>query len=472
MKNNSSFYCRLSHAVIIVMMLTSCSSLKIEKPIESYIPEVVRPQPSVIGFTIEAKLSDIQKELNREFTGLIYEDNSLDDNGGDNLMVKAWKQGDITLTMKDNVIGYRVPLKIWIKAGFKVDKFGVSISDYRELNGALALKFKTALTLNNDWTLSTKTEADGYEWLIDPVVKVGGLNIPVKFVADLILQGNLKTMGKTIDESVKSYLDIKPYAQQAWKLLNEPVSLNEEYKLWLKIQPDGFFASPITATSGVIRLRSGVKSVIETYVGRKPEIQAPGSLPKLQISNNISDQVTVNASADIPFNEINNQASKYLKGQTFTQGKRSVKVENIDIYGSDGKLIAATTLSGSFKGTIYFKGIPAFNPQDSTLIIKDFDFDLSTKNVLLKSAAWIYQGGFRNMIARQMVWPFAAELKMMHKELNQSLRSYRLADGVTLNGQVSQLTVGDILITPEGVKPFISAEGKLKVVFSGFGTGK
>jgi hypothetical protein len=201
-------------------------------------------------------------------------------------------------------------------------------------------------------------------------------------------------------------------------------------------------------------------------------MQAPGSLPKLQISNNISDQVTVNASADIPFNEINNQASKYLKGQTFTQGKRSVKVENIDIYGSDGKLIAATTLSGSFKGTIYFKGIPAFNPQDSTLIIKDFDFDLSTKNVLLKSAAWIYQGGFRNMIARQMVWPFAAELKMMHKELNQSLRSYRLADGVTLNGQVSQLTVGDILITPEGVKPFISAEGKLKVVFSGFGTGK
>lgn len=472
MIKNSSLFCRLSLVVSVVMMLTSCRTLKIEKPVESYKPEVVRPQPSVIGFTTEAKLSDIQKELNREFTGLIYEDNSLDDNGGDNLMVKAWKQGDITLTMKDNVIGYRVPLKIWIKAGFKVDKFGVTLSDYRELNGALALKFKTALTLNSDWTLSTKTEADGYEWLMDPVVKVGGLSIPVKFVADLILQGNLKTMGKTIDESVKSYLDLKPYALQTWKSLNEPVSLNEEYKLWLKIQPEGFFASPITSPNGVIRLRSGVKSVIETYVGQKPDIPAPGPLPKLQISNDINDLVIVNASIDIPFSEINSQASKYLKGQTFTQGKRTVKVENIDIYGSDGKLVAATTLSGSFKGTIYFKGIPAFNPLDSTLIIKEFDFDISTKNMLVKSAAWIYQGGFRNMIARQMIWPFAADIKMMHKELNQSLRYYNLADGVTLNGQVSRLSVGDILITPEGVKPFLSAEGKLKVVFSGFGTGK
>jgi hypothetical protein len=32
--------------------------------------------------------------------------------------------------------------------------------------------------------------------------------------------------------------------------------------------------------------------------------------------------------------------------------------------------------------------------------------------------------------------------------------------------------VGDILITPEGVKPFISAGGKLRIVFSGFGAGK
>lgn len=453
-------------AAMLLLGISSCSTVKVEKPTESYLPDVIRTSPSVIGFTTEARISDIQREVNKQFTGLVYEDNSLEDNGGDNLMVKAWKQGEISLNMTNNILSYRVPLKIWIKAGFKVDKFGISLSDYRELNGALALKFRTAVTLNPDWNLTTKTESDGYEWLTDPVVKVGGLNIPVKFVADLILQSNLKSMGNTIDESVKDYFDLKTTALEAWRTLNQPVCLNEEYNVWLKIQPEGFYASPVTASGGMIRHRSGVKSVIESYIGQKPAVLPSAPLPKLQISNDIDDKVIINTSVDIPFNEINTQVKKYLAGQTFTEGRRSVRVEDIEIYGSDGKLVAATTLSGSFRGTIYFKGVPAFRAQDSTLVLNDFDFDLSTRNVLIKSAAWIYQGGFRNMVAKQMVWPLAKDLKALQTELNNNLRSYRIAEGVTLSGQVNRLAIGRILITPEGVKPFLGAEGRIKLMFS------
>jgi hypothetical protein len=374
--------------------------------------------------------------------------------------------------MKDNVIIYKVPLKLWIKAGFKTKQLGITLSDYREVNGALALMFRTSVSLNPDWTVSTKTESSGYEWITEPVVRIAGFDVPVKFVADLILKSNLKTMSETIDESIKDYLSLKPYALEAWKSLNQPISLSDEYKLWLKIKPSEFYASPITSNNGIIRHQSGVKSVIETVMGQKPLVSAPGPLPGLIISSDIKDNVIINASMDVPFGEINTQAAKYLAGQTFTQGKRTVKVEELTIYGSEGKLVAETRLTGSLDGTIYFSGIPAFNAQDSTLYLKDFDFDISTKNFLVKSAAWIYQGGFRNMIAKQMVWPLAGDIRMIHQELNNSLKAYRLADGVTLNGQVDGISVGDILITPEGVKPFISVEGKLKVVFSGFGAGK
>lgn len=450
----------------ILFAAVSCATVKVEKPAETYLPEIVRPETSVIGFTAEARLSDIQKELNRQFTGLVYEDNSLDNNGGDNLMVKAWKQGDIALTMKDNVIIYRVPLRLWIKAGFKTTQLGITLSDYREVSGALALMFRTSLTLNPDWTLSTKTETTGYEWITEPVVKIAGINVPVKFVADLILQKNLKTISSSIDESVKEYLDLKPHALQAWKSLNQPISLNDEYKVWLSIETSGFFSSPITASNGIIRIQSGVKSVIETSIGQKPAAKAPGPLPSLQISNTVQDGIVVNASLDIPFEEINVQASRYLVGMDFSQGKRKIKVEEVKIYGSKGKLVAETRLSGSFKGTIYFSGIPAFNAKDSTLFLKDFDYDISTRNLLVKSAAWLYQGGFRNMMAKEMVWPMASDIKMMYGEINNTLKSYPLADGVTLKGQVSRLSMNDILITPSGVKPFISGEGRIDVKFS------
>lgn len=450
----------------ILFAAVSCATVKVEKPAETYLPEIVRPETSVIGFTAEARLIDIQKELNRQFTGLVYDDNSLDNNGGDNLMVKAWKQGDIALTMKDNVIIYRVPLRLWIKAGFKTTQLGITLSDYREVSGALALMFRTSMTLNPDWTLSTKTETTGYEWITEPVVKIAGINVPVKFVADLILQKNLKTMSSSIDESVKEYLDLKPHALQAWKSLNQPISLNDEYKVWLSIETSEFFSSPITATNGIIRVQSGVKSVIETSIGNKPPVKAPGPLPALQISNTVQDGIVVNASLDIPFEEINGQASTYLVGRNFSQGNRTVKVEEVKIYGSKGKLVAETRLSGSFKGIIYFSGIPAFNVNDSTLFLKDFDYDISTRNLLVKSAAWLYQGGFRNMMAKEMVWPMASEIKMMYGEINNTLKSYPLADGVILKGQVSRLSMNDILITPSGVKPFINGEGRIDVKFS------
>lgn len=452
-----------------LLLTASCATVKIDKPVESYLQEAVSPQPSVIGFSADARLADIQAELNRSFSGLVYEDNSLDDNGGDNLMVKAWKQGDIQLTMRGNTIIYRVPLRLWIKAGFKTNKLGFTLSDYREASGALALMFRTAVSLNPDWTLSTQTETTGYEWLTEPVVKVAGINVPVKFVADLILQKNLRTLSSTIDESVKEFLNLKPYALEAWKSLNQPLLLNEEFRVWLSMKTTGFYASPIMAKDGVIKIHTGLRTVIETRVGVKPAAGPPGPLPNLKVGEEAGDRVVINASVDIPFAEINSHAAQYLGGQTFTQGKRSVKVESVNIYGSNGKMVAEARLSGSFRGTVYFKGVPAFNPMDSTLILRDFDFDLSTRNVLVKSAAWLYQGGFRNMIARQMVWPLAPEIRTIFGEANRQLRNFRLADGVFLRGQLERFSVDDILLTPDGIRPYLSAEGKINIHFSSFG---
>lgn len=454
--------------IFLMWLLTSCAAVKINKPVEAYNYDTVRPTPSVIGFTVEAKLSDIERELNETFTGLVYEDNGFEDNGGGSLMVKAWKQENIILDMKEDMLIYRIPLKIWIKAGFSTTKLGFNFSDYREVSGAIALVFRTRLSINPDWTLHTQTEALEYEWITEPVVKVAGINIPVKFVADLILQKNRKVIGSSIDESVKEFIDLKPYAMLMWESLNQPISLSDEYNLWLNCDVSDFYVSPISATHGIIRLHTGMKSVLETSLGMRSSVATLPPLPQLQINNDLKDELTINASLDIPFDEISRQSGRYLAGQTFSQGGRSVLVEDIHIYGSNGKLVAETRLSGSFKGTIYFKGTPAYNALDSTLYLRDFDFDFSTRNVLVKSAAWLYQSGFRNMMAKKMVWSLAPEMKILFGEINRTLESYPLASGITLKGQVNRISIDEILLTPDGLKPFVSAEGKMSVVFSPF----
>lgn len=458
------YICQPFLTIIALTVITSCKSVQVEKPLEVYNNNVYSTKNSVVSFTTQSKIIDIQNELNGNFAGLIYEDNSLEDNGGDNVMVKAWKQGDIQLNLKGNVLSYRVPLKTWIKAGFNIQKFGITLADYRELNASLALKFNTAITLNPDWTVTTKTTSEGYEWLSTPTIKVGGVDISVKFVADVIMQAGLKKMGITIDESIKDYLDLKPYARNAWEMINKPLKLNDEYNVWLKIVPQKIVSSTLTANNGMIKHQAGLNGTIRLSMGEEPPIaEVAKPLPDLLIGNVPVDVTTLNAYISMPFSEINKVALSYLKGKTFEQGKRKVVVEDLKIYGSNGNLVAETLLSGSFKGTIYFIGKPAYNSVDSTLVIKDFDYDISTKNFLLKSASWLYQDGFKRLIANQLKWSIKKEMIMIRSTVNNSLKAYKLTPGITLSGAIDRVEPGQVFITSDGMVPEILARGKFGI---------
>ncbi len=458
------YTCKFLLTITALSVLVSCKSVQVEKPLEAYDNQVFSSRNSVVSFTTQTRIIDIQNELNRSFTGLIYEDNSLENNGGDNVMVKAWKQGDIQLNMNGNVLKYRVPLKTWIKAGFNIQKFGIAIADYRELNASLALKFNTALTLNSDWSVTTKTTSDGYEWLSTPTIKVGGMDISVKFVADLIMQAGLKKMGSTIDASIKDYLDLKPYARNAWDMINKPLKINDEYNVWLKIDPQKIVSSTLTANNGMIKHQAGLNGTINLSLGEVPS--NPGAskpLPDLLIGEMPVEVTTLNANVSMPYTEINKVALSYLKGKSFEQGKRKVVVEDLRIYGSGGNLVAETLLSGSFKGAIYFIGKPVYNPIDSTLVIKDFDYELSTKNFLIKSASWLYQDGFRRLIADQLKWSISKEMIMIRSTVNNKLKSYKLTPGITLTGTIDRVEPGQVFITPEGLVPEIMARGKFAI---------
>ena len=458
------YTCKFLLTIIALSAFVSCKSVQVEKPLEAYNNQVFNTRNSVVSFTTQTRIIDIQNELNNGFTGLIYEDNSLENNGGDNVMVKAWKQGDIQLNMKGNVLTYRVPLKTWIKAGFNIQKFGITIADYRELNASLALKFNTAVTLNPDRTVTTKTTSEGYEWLSTPTIKVGGMDISVKFVADLIMQAGLKKMGSTIDGSIKDYLDLKPSARNAWDMINKPLKINDEYNVWLKIDPQKIVSSTLTANNGMIKHQAGLNGTIKLSLGEEPlksEVIKP--LPDLLIGELPVDVTTLNAYVSMPYTEINKVALSYLEGKTFEQGKRKVVVEDLRIYGSEGNLVAETMLSGSVKGTIYFIGKPAYNPIDSTLVIKDFDYELSTKNFLLKSASWLYQDGFRRLIADQLKWSIKKEMIMIRSTVNNKLKAYKLTPGITLTGNIDKVEPGQVFITPDGLVPEIMARGKFGI---------
>jgi hypothetical protein len=450
--------------LLLSVLLFSCStSKKVEKPTESYLPDTVSLPPSFITIPIETSVADLEKILNKQISGLIYEDNSLDDNGGDNLMVKAWKLGDIRLNLNDNVLSYSVPLKLWIKAGWKISKFGFEVSDYREVDAAIALKFKSTITLNPDWTVKSVTVADGYEWISSPVLKVGPVDVPITFIANLILKANQAKLSAAIDKSVKENISLKSYISAAWDALQQPRKVNDTYNMWVKVMPEAILSNPLSGKDGKILHTVSIKAVTQAFVGEEPAKSPKTSLPALSIQNKIPSEFSINMYTELPFPKINEFAREYMLGQIFTEGKYSIKVENIDLYGSNDKLVIHLVLSGSYKGDLYLEGLPFYNAEIQAIQLKNLDYHVKTKDILIKSAAWIFKSKMLNTLSQNISLPMGEQLKAARTMTESNFKDNILAEGVFLNAKLKDFDILDIGLSKESMRCLVGINGRLSL---------
>ena len=437
-----------------------------QAPSENYINIEYKPKPSAISVPVEIDVKSVETMLNKEINGLIYEDNSLTNNNNDNLMLKVWKRDNFKIDMEGDQLSYRIPLKIWAKAGFKFEKLGISISDYRDINLEIALKFKTKVTLNKDWSITTKTITDGYDWISQPTVNIAGYNLPVTFVADAILKANQSRISDEVDGAIKTNLDIKSLVSTPWKMIQKPFKISDEYKMWLKITPTDVYSQPLLSKNNKIRNTIGFKTITETFLGNEPSYKISSTPPQLNIINKIDDGFEINVLSDIPISEANTLARKYLLGKTFENGKKKITINEMRLYGGDGKIIVETDVTGSLNGKLYFTGVPYYNATDSTIRVKDFNFEMHTKNALLKSANWLMHASFVNMIEKRLEFPMGSNIIQAKKMLQASLTNYNMGMGVTLNGRLDDLNVDGILLTRESIKASILFKGKITILIN------
>ncbi len=461
-------------AVIGLIVFQGCSSSGIltQAPNENYLNIEYKPKPSLISVPVDINVKSIETLLNKELNGLIYEDNSLTNNNNDNLMLKVWKRDNFKIDMEGDMLSYRIPLKIWAKAGFKFQKLGITVSDYRDLNCEIALKFRTKVNLNKDLSITTKTVSDGYQWITAPTVKISGYNMPVTFVADAILKYNQSMIGKEVDNAIKSNLDIKKMIAGPWKMIQKPYKMSDEYKMWLKISPLEVYSQPLLSKNNKIHNVISFKTLTETFIGNEPAYSISPTPSQINIQNKINDGFEVNVLTDIPFTEANAMARKFILGKTFEGGGKKVTVNDMKLYGSNGKIVVETTVAGSIKGKLYFTGLPYYDAADSTIKVKDFDFELHTKGALLKTANWLMHGTFVKMIQKRIEFSLASNIKDSKKMIQKALSNYEMGMGTTLKGKLDDLVVEGVMLTHESIKASIAFKGNLNVEINPGATAK
>lgn len=446
-------------SVSFAVLISSCASVKPEKPAEQYNPVAIQLESSYISIPLEVKLTTLEKLLNDNLKGLIYEDDDL----SDNIAVKAWKKEDFKLGLNENVLSYRIPLKLWVKAGYKISKFGLSVSDYKEINAEIALKFKSTLTLNPDWTVTTVTTSDGYEWLSSPVVKVGMVEIPITLIADLLLKANQKTINKQIDQGIKDNLDTRKFIAEAWKVVQKPVKVNDEYNIWLKVTPQEIQSTQIKGSGGMLKQQLTIKSITEASVGREPVTTNPVPLGKLELKPKLPEGFLINLAVDIPYTKANELAKSYLNNKSFQQGKYTLLIKDADVYGNNDHMIVHLLVAGSLKGDLYLTAVPVYNDEKQSIQLTDVDFDIKTRNVLAKSGSWILKSYLLKMIEQNLEFPMAEQLEASRKLLQENIKSVPLISNIYIDGMIETLKLGKIQLRPDGITSIVKLGGQVKI---------
>ncbi len=447
-------------SLLIFCSIISCSGSKnlAKRPQEMYNDIKMDTILSVINIPFELKADELEKIINQNVQGVLFKDDAVTDNTGAKMDITCTKSNNIKANFDGQTLNYKVPIFVKIKKN-------IGLMDLNA-DGELVLNFSTLLSFQNDWSIKAKTKLNNYAWSKTPAIKMAGYALPITWIADYALKKSEQTILDAIDKSLNEKLMLRETMSDLWSKIQQPQQLNSEYNLWLQILPQQINLAPIKNDKSKIFSTITINTIVDTYFGENPIKPATNSLPQLNYNKTDANDFTFNCYTSVPFGEAEKLASKFLKGQTFSDKKRTVKIEDIKLFGQGSKIVVDVKLSGSYDGRIYFVGVPYFNEEKNAVAIKDLEFELDTKNVLLRTANWLFSKTLTTLIQKNMVFPLDENLNSVKIEIQNQLNYYEISKGLVLKGKLSSFDLKKLYLEKDKIKLLFNAKGNLGLTVS------
>jgi hypothetical protein len=425
---------------------------------------------SVVNLPVEVPVQEIEAQVNNAIKGLIYDDNSYEDDDHDNLKAKVWKLDRIRIVAKDSTFLFEVPLKIWVSAGYKVSPLGITMSGYKETEFSIRIRLISKIGMRPTWQVHSETYVDSYDWITEPNIRVGSFKIPIKAMVSRLLRRNFDKISSAIDEQVGKTIEVKKYVEEAWKMARQPVMLSKEFDTWMQIQPVSISMTPLMVSGNILKGTIGIRAFTKTITSvAKPSVDPAGALPNLQIADKVPSNFKISLISLISYEEASRLATQNFAGKTFSfvKGQYTVKVTGIEMYGQNDLLVIKAALTGGINGNIYLKGVPYYDPATQMLSLKGLDYDLDTKNTLIKTANWLFQGKFSKMMEQSLAFPVGRQISETKGTIQALLKSYKVTEGIQLKGTLTDVVPDKVYLTPKHLYSVVFAEGNVVLKVDG-----
>ena len=447
---------RLFGALLLLSFLfNSCNtSLSLTKPEERFAKMEKTLPVSNIVVPVSMKKENLEHYVNKLIDNLSYSSFSFEQDGWNVNLVKT---EDLQLGFGEGFIKMKVPLNV------NVAKQTLLADVTAE--GLIALELQTDYTIYKDWNYKTNTILLSYEWLKEPKLQLGLLNLPIERLSAMLIDRLKEKALDEIDVNIQKHVPLEKMVKaqiDEWKNL---VQVEENYNTWLSFFPKRITMSPLVESDGLIETSLALSSQFEISVFEKPEIKIDTTqLPAFSNKAYSGKQSNLQVKVVVPFEFINSLVDQQLIGQTFHSGKRNVTIKRLSFFTQDEKLIVDSELEGSYDGHAYFSGIPSYNKNKEQIFLKDFDFDLETKNFVQKTMAWLFKNKIKDRIEGELKYTLTPVISTLKKKLESTMTNVILPLNLSIESNIDQLDLGSFYLTKNALVGFINMEAKVEVI--------
>ncbi|TPU39604.1 DUF4403 family protein [Acinetobacter baumannii] len=489
--------------IACITILTACSRDDLfEKPPEGGQDNLPKPlENSQVDLALKIPFSVIQKAIEQNipsqqnfegsgnepctnvpalrWAGPIPYPSSTQACAGNQWSASANKSGPVSVIKSGEEMQISVPITINGKAGLRGDLAGILSLSGKSFNASVEPTVNLKLGFDQNWCPQVKATARN-NWVSSANVEIIGKNCasinlgplgdhgfcagPVGLDLTNYANDALNSQKDQILSAASKALDcnqIQQSIQEQWKPIVIPVNLDGQKPLYLNITPNSLAFSNIQVDNDSINFKASAKA--KTEIGEKPAEKKIIPLPPLETlsENNGESNLKILLRANISYEKITDSVKKMLNDKNFENqtpvGKVSVKVNDIEVFPSNGKIAIGIKISANLPkhfsdahGWVYLTTVPSIDPSGTKIKFNNLKYSTVLDEKLWKTIVFIFDKQILKELQKNSQIDLNPILSKNSKELIQKINSTKIT-GVELNAEeptakLLEVTVGSKML--------------------------
>ncbi len=447
--------------LVFIISIGGCNRVRPATPAQKdFDPPIVDPVSYMAGrltFTIR----DLEAKINRTLPTLLVPEETFVGRKGEAWRLRVERTGPIHIRYANRRVYFSAPLQVWYS-----NPIGLRKRQNRKSRPlcALAVNFTSPVGVASNWRLATQVRFEEYHWTQEPKVRLLGVNISIRKIAETILDKRRADIELAINNAVHNGLRLDREVAKIWRDMQNPLRIAKvPNNIWLLPKPFSIAAAPVYGNARQITVPIQIAFRVRTRLGPKPMVDTLELLPRLLLRKTLPESARIEVLAFIPYTDINHVLAETLTKQKLDLIGGNLTIKSASVYGSGRNLILRTDVGGAVKGTLYFHGSPQYDTLTNTLRLQNVDFDVDTKERLFATADWLLHDHLRDTIQAVTVIPLRQQIATIPDKIETAFAKAKAGQKTALNIDTFRLVPQRIVVRPDGVQVLIKVKSKVAV---------